>query len=402
MITLKRSNILSDTTSRPETLEVKLAELRKIQAEHPFWSNPLLVGLAQGAFTKDDLRFVYSQYHHYSKNFTRFIAAVMANCESDLFRAQLSENLWEEGGGCEPDRRHAQIFRNFLQTTMGIENPDTIEYEPYTRHFVREFLVQSLRASPMAGAAFLSLGTEGIVARMYEVMVAGLRKAGIPDQELEFFHIHIGCDDEHAVTLENMMASYADEPGWYDVCLTAMNQALDLRDEFFRSMFDSLQKNRLVPMLGRVQKHTSLAKDRPDSALCYRKGQASEELYQNEVEKLNVKFFVQRLPLEGDVLDPRMVHIPAGKFNENHKHAHETLIHIMEGSGQVVIDGRTLPVKAGDTVLVPRWAMHQTQNLGATDMRFLAVTDFNFTKNAYLGNATDYRMHEDADARRKH
>jgi hypothetical protein len=32
-------------------------------------------------------------------------------------------------------------------------------------------------------------------------------------------------------------------------------------------------------------------------------------------------------------------------------------------------------------------------------VRFLAVTDFNFTNKAYLGDATAYRMH--ADARRK-
>ena len=163
-------------------------------------------------------------------------------------------------------------------------------------------------------------------------------------------------------------------------------------------MFESLQRNRLVPMISRVQARQSLVGSAP---LFHRPGQSTEELYQNEVEKLNIKFSVERLPLSGEVMDPRMVFIPAGKFNEKHKHAHETLIHILEGNGAVVIDDRTLPVRAGDTVLVPRWAMHQTQNTGGSDMRFLAVTDFNFAKQAYLGDATDYRLHDDADARRK-
>jgi pyrroloquinoline-quinone synthase len=105
----------------PDTaVEIQLAELHRRQAEHPFWTSPLLAGFAQGAFTKADLSYIFSQYHHYSRSFTKFIAAVMANCESDLFRAQLSENLWEEGGGCEPDRRHAQIFRNFLSRSLGL------------------------------------------------------------------------------------------------------------------------------------------------------------------------------------------------------------------------------------------------------------------------------------------
>jgi oxalate decarboxylase/phosphoglucose isomerase-like protein (cupin superfamily) len=68
-----------------------------------------------------------------------------------------------------------------------------------------------------------------------------------------------------------------------------------------------------------------------------------------------------------------------------------------------VIDERVLPVAPGDSVLVPRWAMHQTQNLGATEMKFLAVTDFNLSSRAYLGNPTDYRLGTDADGHaRKH
>jgi len=102
------------------------------------------------------------------------------------------------------------------------------------------------------------------------------------------------------------------------------------------------------------------------------------------------------------VLDPRMVRIPAGRFNEKHRHAHETLIHILEGSGQVLIDDRVLPVRAGDTVLVPRWAMHQTQNLGSSELRFLAVTDFHLSQRAFVGDPTDYRMHVDIDGRRRH
>jgi len=61
-----------------------------------------------------------------------------------------------------------------------------------------------------------------------------------------------------------------------------------------------------------------------------------------------------------------------------------------------------LPVRAGDTVLVPRWAMHQTQNLGTTEMHFLAVTDFQLSQRAYLGDPTDYRMRVDVDGLRRH
>lgn len=400
-----RRDTLSTTlhdVSREALVHSQLATLRRLQSEHPFWRCRLLAGFEQGAFSRDELRYIFSQYHLYSSSFTRFIAAVMANCENDLFRAQLSENLWEEGGGCAPDRRHAQIFRNFLSRSLGVEDIKKIEYASYTRSFVREYLAQSQRAEPIADAAFLSLGTEGIVARMYEVMRTGLRKAGIPDGELEFFDIHIACDDAHAATLENMMLSYAQEPGWFDECAAAMARALELRAEFFDNIFDALQARRLGPILARMQKRESLARGVDDEALCHRPGGTTIAMYANEVEKLNIQFTVERLPLASEVLDPRMVRIPPGKFNEKHKHAHETLIHILEGTGQVLIDDRVFPVQAGDTVIVPRWAMHQTQNLGEVELRFLAVTDFKLSQRSYIGDATDYRMHADIDAKARH
>jgi pyrroloquinoline quinone (PQQ) biosynthesis protein C/mannose-6-phosphate isomerase-like protein (cupin superfamily) len=383
--------------ARTIPVEKQLVELRRQQAEHPFWKSPLLAAFSSGALTREDLRYVFSQYYLYSKNFTRFIAAVMANCDSDLDRARLSENLWEEGGGCEPERRHAQIFRNFLKRSLDVD-PESIVYAPYTRHFVREYLVQCLRAEPMSGAAFLSLGTEGIVARMYEILAAGLRKAGVPDEELEFFHIHMACDDEHAETLEKMMVSYADVPGWFDACEVALDRALELRREFFENIFDALQKRRLEPMLLRMQARKSLALGATTEAVWHRPGEATRALYANKIESENIDFTVERLPLAAEVLDPRMVRIPPGKSNEFHRHAHETLLHFIAGRGKVRLDDRTLDVREGDTVLVPRWAMHQTENSGPGEMRFLAVTDFNLTRSAYLGDPTDYRRGKDADA----
>jgi hypothetical protein len=90
------------------------------------------------------------------------------------------------------------------------------------------------------GSAWLSLGTEGIVSRMYEIMVRGMRQAGIPNEELEFFHIHIACDDEHAETLSDLMCSYADRTGWFETCKRAADEALSLRANFFNHLYDNL------------------------------------------------------------------------------------------------------------------------------------------------------------------
>ena len=66
---------------------------------HPMWECRLLKSCELGHLSKDDFKILFEQYFIYSKNFTRYLCALMANMENDLHRSQLSENIWEEGGG---------------------------------------------------------------------------------------------------------------------------------------------------------------------------------------------------------------------------------------------------------------------------------------------------------------
>lgn len=374
---------MTTPAQKTETIAVAVADLRRKQAEHPFWENRLFEAITRGWLTREDMKYVFSQYYCYSRNFTRYIAAVMANCDNDLFRSQLSENLWEEGGATEPEKRHSQIFRNFLRDSFQINEPERIEFAEFTRFFMREYLVYCLRSTPSQGAAFLSLGTEGIVARMYEIFLEGLHKVGCTDEQLEFFFIHIQCDDGHAETLENMMTSYVNEAGWYETCLEAMHHALTLRAQFFENIFATLQHRRVQSVLDRIQAKRSLGENKKATVL---EEPTGVPLYTNKIERLNVDFSVQRLEAGAEVLDPRMVRIPPGKFNEKHKHAHETIFYVIEGTGRVLVDEAAIEIKPGDVVFAPRWTLHQAQNTGPTEMRILAVTDFGLTGKAFMGD----------------
>jgi quercetin dioxygenase-like cupin family protein len=109
-------------------------------------------------------------------------------------------------------------------------------------------------------------------------------------------------------------------------------------------------------------------------------------LYQNRDARENLEFRVERLPFQAEVLDPRVVHIPPGKCNELHKHAHETLIHVTSGVGRAEIGELRVEVKAGDTLFVPRWAMHRVHNVGSDDLSYFAVTDFGFASKVHQGD----------------
>jgi pyrroloquinoline quinone (PQQ) biosynthesis protein C len=367
----------------PSDAIADLQRLESAERSHAFWACPLLSACEEGVLTKEDFRFVFSQYYLYSKNFTRYIAALMANLENDLFRAYLTENLWEESGGIEPEKRHAQIFRRFLRSGLDVD-PDAIEYADFARHFQSEFLQLCLRARPVEAAAVLSLATEGIVSRLYEIFVKGLRKAGVAEEHLEFFHIHIGCDDAHAFTLQQTMLSYAGEPRWYETCRAATDHALDLRKTFFDNLWRAIRARRLSGIVDRIQARESLAT--PGQTLAYGATTPAEALYANRIDKHDILFSVDRLPFQCEVLDPRVVRIPPGKNNERHRHAHETIFYVIEGTGRVLVGERTVDVRPGETVFVPRWAMHQSQNTGTGEMVILAITDFGLTGKAFVGD----------------
>jgi mannose-6-phosphate isomerase-like protein (cupin superfamily) len=109
-------------------------------------------------------------------------------------------------------------------------------------------------------------------------------------------------------------------------------------------------------------------------------------IYENQSDKLNIDFQVQRLPFPLEVLDPRIVRIPPGKTNELHKHAHETVFIFMQGSGHVKVDQVRIPVVPGDFVFIPRWCLHQSVNESESEMVFLAVADFGLTGKSFTGN----------------
>lgn len=367
-------------------LDAMLARLHTAQAEHPFWDNRLFRACASGALTREDFRYVFSQYYLYTRSFTRVLAALMANCESDLHRAQLAENIWEEGGGATPERRHAEIYRRFLREGLGIDI-DSIEFADPARLFVREILDFCRDAHPAAGSAFLSLGTEGIVPRMYGVLLDGLLHAGVGEEHLSFFRIHMACDDAHAETLEQIMTSFAGTPDWITICHRSMDHALSLRQRFFEQLYEGVRAKRVQRLMERIQRGESLASPAPGPVdVRFRVGAPGLPLYANAEAARGIEFSVERAPFACEVLDPRVLRVVAGKSTERHRHPHESLLYVISGRGRVHVDQTSVEVEPGDLVFVPRWAIHQSHSTGDTELTILALTDFGLTDRAYVGN----------------
>ncbi len=66
--------------------------------------------------------------------------------------------------------------------------------------------------------------------------------------------------------------------------------------------------------------------------------------------------------------------IPPGKSSTNHHHrVSEETYYILEGEGQMQVNGKDFTLKSGQTCFLSAGDIHQIENRGAEDLVFLAV-----------------------------
>lgn len=149
-------------------------------------------------------RFVLQQ-GFYSRHFTRYLNALMANLVEDGDRHALTQNLFEEMGlGEVKTTPHSQIYRDMMKT-MGLSYEDATPLEA-TRQLIDTMFECCRSTNPMVGLGAICLGAEAIVPHVYSTVIEGFEGIAEPRRHLEFFVIHVGCDDDHAITMRNIIA----------------------------------------------------------------------------------------------------------------------------------------------------------------------------------------------------
>ena len=143
----------------------------------------------------------------------------------------------------------------------------------------------------------------------------------------------------------------------------------------------------LLTLITNIEARRPLAADAPVSAFRADPGNNHREIYRNRNDKLGIDFAVDVLDFPGtQAFDARVVRVAAGRNNELHKHAHESLFYVISGTAEVRIGDAALTLGPGGLAFVPRWVFHQSKNLSQTDeLVILAITDFGLTK-AVLGD----------------
>lgn len=195
-----------------------------------------LVRCRQGEVSVEELKLFLVQQGIYSSYFTRYLCALMANLPSNGQVLKLAENLCEELGltGDSPTP-HSIIYRDMLSHFgLSLEGARPLLG---TRRLIDTMFDHCRDPKVARGLGALCLGAEALVPSIYSDLLKGFKSAGIPDKAVEFFKIHVECDDGHSDTMRDIMVELARiNPDQIAMMLSAGNALVDARIDFFDSI----------------------------------------------------------------------------------------------------------------------------------------------------------------------
>jgi pyrroloquinoline quinone (PQQ) biosynthesis protein C len=134
---------------------------------------------------------------------------MMANLPKNENVLELAENLFEELGldGNQDSTPHYMIYKQMLESfSLSLEN---VTPNPETTNLINAMLTHCKNPDPAYGLGALCLGAEALVPPMYSDIIAGFGACGIPVERVDFFRIHVECDDGHAETIRDIMVGLA-------------------------------------------------------------------------------------------------------------------------------------------------------------------------------------------------
>ncbi|OJH39888.1 iron-containing redox enzyme family protein [Cystobacter ferrugineus] len=378
-----------DTGSEPSRAPGARDFIQQLEREvggHRAIHHPYLRALASGELPDPvgALRDYAHQYYAYSINFQRYLTATISQLDSSEHRRALLANLLEEAHGVSPDeaelmRRHGielewvenvphpVLYRRYLEALRMDEawlraHPFCDEAVQWSQLFLQ--CCSSLGAPVAVGA--MGLGTELIVRRVYTPILEAIKTyMDVSPRDRVFFDLHQKIDDEHGEVLLRIAEELAEDPTKRALLRTGALMALNLRAGFYDSL---LCRAREMPCVTRSGSSGFVDTTRNRDSLEPRPVEhALETLIHRQVGREGVAEAFSRSrghPVYEVSLPSRSVSFSVGELapghaTSNHRHAYESLIYVLEGSGWSIIEGQRVEWRAGDALYVPPWNWHQ-------------------------------------------
>jgi pyrroloquinoline-quinone synthase len=189
-----------------------------------------------GTVTLDEMKSLLVQQGIYGGYFTRYLCALMGNLPNNSDVQRLASNLCEELGLTDASTTpHSTLYRNMLghfDLTLDGARPLL-----GTRRLIDTMFDHCRDPKVARGLGALCLGAEALVPAIYSDIIAGFRACGTPASALEFFYLHVECDDDHAGTMSDIMIELLrNDEEQFGLILSAGHAMVDSRLDFFTSI----------------------------------------------------------------------------------------------------------------------------------------------------------------------
>jgi len=205
-------------------------------------NHELLVAMENGYISLGGMRYFLVQHHYYSRNFTRFLCAIINRLESLDDIRLLMKNLQEEMGIDGDDKvTHADLFQRSLKVlgTHALAEPPLSQTVAFTQSIMKFCRSEN----PVEGLSALCLGAEAVVPLIYKPILAALESLNIDEQGLEFFRLHIEEDEGHAVTMLEILERMTRQiPEAKMIALQTGRQAINKRCVMFDAIWREVRE----------------------------------------------------------------------------------------------------------------------------------------------------------------
>ena len=227
----------------PQAAALAGLQAASVQLTDRVLRHPFLMGCANGTVTLDELRAFLVQHGKYSRFFTRYLCALISQLDEADDVLRLAENLTEElGCGAHAEVRipHSRIYADLLKG-FGIDL-DAHAVNPETQNLIDTMFMLCRQPRGIAGLGAMWLGAEGLVPGVYARITEGFRRRGVDARRLDFFYVHIDCDDDHAATMYKILVRQTEKlPACRITALNAGDIAVNARLRFFDALMKRVQ-----------------------------------------------------------------------------------------------------------------------------------------------------------------
>lgn len=187
-----------------------LSELRREVERHPAVNHLFLSRIATAPFSREDYRVFGENHFPLVCVFTTYLEALLSRAPASDSNLWLAKVLVDEYGEGSDGKDHAALYRHFLTacgSRMAASGAERVP-EPAFR-FIEEHRRLTRRAPFLVGLGAVGPGHEWAIPKMFDSLLAGLRRAGFRDEEIDYFTLHTAQDVDHGRWLGEALARLA-------------------------------------------------------------------------------------------------------------------------------------------------------------------------------------------------